>query len=370
MGRMAKVSMALLRVGESNFFSAAKTAGSMAGSRAPSVASLGNLALHTAHRLEHAGRAGAQEEGVVVDVEHPKPRLTPADRRFRSCAVDPRDQPSAHTGVEDLLDQAPVLRVARGGVGLQPVGYGQVVGAYVDPIHARHRKDLIEGGDALDGLDHDHADDRAVGAFRPEAADLKRGPGRTPRADAKGRIPARAHSPAGLFFGVDHRHDHTLRAGVERLHDVGRLVPGHAHEGRSVGGGEGLQHGQHLVIADHSMLRVNADPVIAGASHQLGRERARDDAPPADRRLAPLPELSQRHRLSRAPNRTPLTTLEGSSPSSTRVRLSPTTSNARASDSSVKPPTWGEKKTLSIRRSGFSAGVGSWSKTSSPAPPR
>src|SRR5713101_998913 len=81
-------------------------------------------------------------------------------------------------------------------------------------------------------------------------------------------------------------------------------------------------------------------------------------------------KLGGRHRLSRAPSLTPLTTLTGSSPSSTRVRLSRTISSARASASNVKPATWGEKKTFSIRRSGLSAGVGSCSKTSSPAPPR
>src|SRR2546423_1225302 len=255
--------MALLKVGESNRFSASR----MSGSSGASVASLAGLALHTAHRFEHPGRAGAYEEGVVVDVQHPKPSLAPSDRRPRPCAVDTGDQASAYAGLQD-------------------------------------------------------------------------------------------------------RHDHALRAGVEGLHDVGRLIPGHPHEGRRPGGGEGLEHGQHLVVTDHAVLRVDADPVIAGAAHQLGRERAGDDAPAADRRLAPLPQLPQRHRLSRAPNLTPLTTLEGSSPSSTRVRLSRTTSKARASDSTVKPPTWGEKNTLSIRRSGLSAGVGSCSKTSSPAPPR
>src|SRR2546421_8625892 len=358
--------MALLKVGESNRFSASR----MSGSSGASVASLAGLALHTAHRFEHPGRAGAYEEGVVVDVQHPKTRFSPADRRLRPCTVDAGDQSSAYAGLQDRLDQAPVLRGARGRVGLHAMGDGQVIGADVHPVHAWHREDLIEGRHPLDGLDHDHAHDRAVGAFRPEAVHLERGPGRTPGAVALGRIPACADSPARLFFRVDHRHDHALRAGVEGLHDVGRLIPGHPHEGRRPGGGEGLEHGQHLVVTDHAVLRVDADPVIAGAAHQLGRERAGDDAPAADRRLATVPELAERHRLSRAPNLTPLTTLEGSSPSSTRVRLSRTTSNARASDSDVKPPTWGEKNTLSIRRSGLSAGVGSCSKTSSAAPPR
>src|SRR5439155_14410094 len=149
-----------------------------------------------------------------------------------------------------------------------------------------------------------------------------------------------------------------------------RLIPGHTHKGRRPGGGQGLQHGQHLVVSDQAVLRVDADPVITGPTHQLSRERAGYDAPAADRRLAAFPELAQRHRLSRAPSLIPLTTLAGSSPSNTRVRLSRTTSSTRASASTVAPPTCGERKTLSIRRSGLSAGVGSCSKTSSPAPPR
>src|SRR4029077_4402086 len=66
-----------------------------------------------------------------------------------------------------------------------------------------------------------------------------------------------------------------------------------------------------------------------------------------------------RHRLRRAPSLTPLTTLSGSSPSSTRVRLSRTIASARASASMVNPAMWGEKKTFSMRRSGLSGGVGS-----------
>src|SRR5437773_11911777 len=91
--------MALLKVGESNFFSASRTAGS----RGSSVPSFGDLALHAAQRFEHSGRAGAQEDRVVVDVEHPKPSLAPADRRLRPCAVDAGDQVSADPGLPDRL---------------------------------------------------------------------------------------------------------------------------------------------------------------------------------------------------------------------------------------------------------------------------
>src|SRR5690348_11195702 len=89
-GRTSKVSMALLKVGESNLCSVSRTAASSGAS----VASLGDLLLHTAQRLQDTGRAAAQKDRVVVHVEHPESGLTPADRRVRPRAVDAGDQAS------------------------------------------------------------------------------------------------------------------------------------------------------------------------------------------------------------------------------------------------------------------------------------
>src|SRR5437879_13651094 len=105
---MSKVSMALLKVGESNRFSASR----IAGSSAASVASFRNLALHAAQRFQHASRAGAQKQGVVIHVQHPEPRLAPAQGGVRPGAVDAGDQASAYAGLQDRLDQAPRLRGA------------------------------------------------------------------------------------------------------------------------------------------------------------------------------------------------------------------------------------------------------------------
>src|SRR5260370_36458039 len=126
--------MALLRVGESNFFSAS----SSAGSRGASVASFGDPALHPAQRLQHAGRAAAQEESVVVHIEHPEPRLAPADGRLWSCAVDAGDQASAFAGLQDRLDQAPVLGAAGGWCGLTALGCGGAGGPDTNPPPASH----------------------------------------------------------------------------------------------------------------------------------------------------------------------------------------------------------------------------------------
>src|SRR5437867_11653030 len=138
-GRTSNVSMALLKVGESNLCSASRIAGSIGAS----VASLGDLALHAAQRLQHTGRAAAQKDGVVVHVEHPESGLTPADRRFRACAVDAGDQPSALATLQDRFDRAPVLGGARGGVGLHAVGDGEVVGPDVVAVHAWRRLDVV-----------------------------------------------------------------------------------------------------------------------------------------------------------------------------------------------------------------------------------
>src|SRR5438132_10131462 len=117
---MSKVSMALLKVGESNRFNASR----MAGSSAASVASFRDLALHTAHGFQHAGRAGAQKQRIVVHVQHPEPRLAPAYGGVRPGAVDAGDQASAHAGLKDRLDQASMLGGARRRVRLHAMGAG------------------------------------------------------------------------------------------------------------------------------------------------------------------------------------------------------------------------------------------------------
>src|SRR5438132_10590806 len=127
---MSKVSMALLKVGESNRFNASR----MAGSSAASVASFRDLALHTTHGLQHACRAGAQEQGIVVHVQHPESRLAPAYGGVRPGAVDAGDQASAYAGLQDRLDQASMLGGAGGRVRLHAMRDGQVVGADVDAI--------------------------------------------------------------------------------------------------------------------------------------------------------------------------------------------------------------------------------------------
>src|SRR5207253_2404325 len=101
---------------------------------------------------------------------------------------------------------------------LHAMGDREVVGPDVDPVDTRHRQDLVESRHPLHGLDHDHADDRSVGALRTEAAYLERGPGRSPGPVALRWITARADRLARLLFGVDHRHDDPVSPGVERLH--------------------------------------------------------------------------------------------------------------------------------------------------------
>src|SRR5438132_11288388 len=128
--------MALLRVGESNFFSASKRAGS-------SVASFCDLALHAAQQFEHSGRAGAQEDRVVVDVEHPKAGLAPADGRLWPCAVDPADEAPPAAALQGRFAQAPRLWGAPGALGLHPMVAGEAVGPAAAPAEPRPRQALV-----------------------------------------------------------------------------------------------------------------------------------------------------------------------------------------------------------------------------------
>src|SRR5438876_357350 len=181
---MSNVSMALLKVGESNRFSASR----IAGSSAASVASFRDLVLHAAQRFHHASRAGAQKQGIVVHVQHPEPRLAPAHGGVRPGAVDAGGQASAYTGLQDRLDQASMLRVASRRIGLHAMGHGQIVGTDVDPIitgptHQRSRERA--GYDAP-------AADRRLAAF-PELAQrhrLSRAPSLIPLTTLAGSSPS------------------------------------------------------------------------------------------------------------------------------------------------------------------------------------
>src|SRR5260370_33914295 len=102
--------MALLSVGESKRFSASR----MAGSRGVSVASFGGLALDAAQSFQHPGRAAAQEERVVVDVDHPEPRLAPPNGGLRPSAMASGGHAVADAGSQNGHDQAPLLGCAGG----------------------------------------------------------------------------------------------------------------------------------------------------------------------------------------------------------------------------------------------------------------
>ena len=79
-----------------------------------------------------------------------------------------------------------------------------------------------------------------------------------------GRVLASDDRAGGVLGGVDQRHDHAGRPGVERLADGERLVgfdPDHA-DGLAAGV-DGLQAGEHALVADQPVLGVEADVVVA-----------------------------------------------------------------------------------------------------------
>ena len=96
------------------------------------------------------------------------------------------------------------------------------------------------------------------------------------------RIAHRGGEFLGLGAVVDHRADDAVGAGVERLLDVRRVVPRHAHQRRRVGGRDRLQHRYHHRVVDHAVLHVDHQRVPAHMGHDLGREARRQPEPAVD----------------------------------------------------------------------------------------
>ena len=135
------------------------------------------------------------------------------------------------------------------------------------------------------GLDH-HQAQRPLpraGAQRPE------------RADPLGRVAAGGDRGGRLLGALDHRHDHALRAEVERLADRERLVAGDAHQRRGAGAGDRGQHRHQRGRVQRAVLLVGDHVVRAGQRGGLGGQRGRDRRPQADRRPAGLELLAQAH---------------------------------------------------------------------------
>lgn len=92
----------------------------------------------------------------------------------------------------------------------------------------------------------------------------------------------KASAWARLF---DHGANDGVGARVAHAHD--NAVPGHTHNRRYSGGGDGLQHGNCGFVAHEAMLHVNGYAVEALLSHDFGCE-GRGNLQPAVKGCAAL----------------------------------------------------------------------------------
>ena len=95
---------------------------------------------------------------------------------------------------------------------------------------------------ACGGLDHREGDDGVVGVLRIVGAAVEQRAHRAEAARAARRVVGVGDELLRVLARVDHRADHAVGAGVERLHQDAGLEPGHAHHGHGVGGRDRLQH--------------------------------------------------------------------------------------------------------------------------------
>ena len=167
----------------------------------------------------------------------------------------------------------------------------QVDWADIDRVEPLDRQDLVEIVDRLGGLDHAEGDDDVVGLGVVVGAAVERGADRPRAAVAERRIAHRVDEFLGLGAVVDHRADDAVGAGVERLLDMGRVVPRHPHQRHRLGGRDALQHRHHHLVVDHAVLHVDDQRIPAGMGHDLGRKARRDAEPAIDDGLARLPQF-------------------------------------------------------------------------------
>jgi len=80
----------------------------------------------------------------------------------------------------------------------------------------------------------------------------------------------------GLGAGVHHRANHAHGPSIKGFHDVRRIEPWHPHQWRDGGGGEGLEHGDHIGIVDQPVLHVDREAIVAQTAHHFSGEGVGD----------------------------------------------------------------------------------------------
>jgi hypothetical protein len=200
----------------------------------------------------------------------------PAGLRAPAGGVHPDRLPGRHRPGDDRRDhRLHVLAVGR----VRPAqGVAQVRRADVDAVqtvHGQHRVQVVEG---LGGLQHDQ-DQRLV---RP----ARQPPG---GAGAGGPVPAGGDHLADVLGAAHVRHEHALRAEVERPADVGELRAAGAHQRHRAGRRDGGGHAGQVRLGERAVLQIENHVVHARPGQQLGGDRAGQQAPHAVGRLPGRP---------------------------------------------------------------------------------
>ena len=87
------------------------------------------------------------------------------------------------------------------------------------------------------------------------------------------RMHGRGNCALKISAVVDMRHDHTVGAGVESLHDQDRIIVGHAHQWRNTGRIGGARQMLDLGKIPGRMFHVQRNPFQAGMSENFHESR-------------------------------------------------------------------------------------------------
>ncbi len=141
---------------------------------------------------------------------------------------------------------------------------------------------------------HDHRD-LVVGALhvRIEVEVESLATGDTHAPESGRRVLAAADRKRRVLRVVHQRHDDAGGADIERLLDVGLVIPGHAHHAgyAAVHGGENIQR---IARIHRRVLEVHEQPVVTGLHESLGDLGERHLHQGADQDIAFLQAFSER----------------------------------------------------------------------------
>ena len=225
-----------------------------------------------AHARDHGRQLGGHHDQVVAAFHRSR-------REGAAGAVHADLDAVLVRGVADPVAGRHVHRVRVVGARVHPEREGQVGRPDIDGVEPRRGADRVEVGEAFLGLDHAHDHDLVVGLGQVVGAAVVHRAHRAGGAHAHRRIAARGHRLRRVLGGIDQRHQDAVGAEVQRLHDGGRVIPGHAHHRHGVGLRDRLEHRPHVVHVGEPVLHVHHQGVEALAGHDLRGEPVGDREP-------------------------------------------------------------------------------------------